>query len=206
VEEVHGEGGELFGYSVNGTPADAALLGIKVLMAKAPPHIVVSGINRGENLGSVSHLSGTVGAAMEAAIVGIPAIAVSSGRAQPMDYTYAAKVTKSLVLTVQKNKLPKGTCLNMNVPGLPENQIKGMVVVPQSRWRGEIRHETRKDLFNRPYYWRGFSITVPELPLETDVGAFYRGYVTVTPIKLDWTDRDTLKKVKKWGLEKGAGQ
>lgn len=200
VDEVRSEKGELFGYSVNGTPADSALLGMKVLMAEHPPHLVVSGINRGENLGAVAHLSGTVGAAMEATTLGIPAIAISMGWAQPMDYSYAAKVAKKLALAVRQRGLPKGTCLNVNVPGLPENQIKGIVIVSQSGWRGEIRHERQVDLFNRPYFWRGFTVTTPEMPPDTDVGAFSSGHVTVTPIKLDWTDQSALSEVEKWGL------
>jgi len=76
-------------------------------------------------------------------------------------------------------------------------------VVPQSNWRGEVRHEQRSDLFNRPYFWRGFSLATAEAPPDTDVGAFYRGYVTVTPIKLDWTDRETLSQIEKWGLATG---
>ena len=200
VEEVQSEKGELFGYSVNGTPADSVLLGAKVLMVEHPPTLVISGINRGDNLGAVSHLSGTVGAAMEASALGIPAIAVSLGRAQQMDYSYAAKVSKTLALAVRQHGLPKGTCLNVNVPSLPEDQIKGLMVVRQSSWRGEIRHEKRVDLFNRPYFWRGFTITSPEAPPDTDVGAFYSGHVTVTPIKLDWTDQATLDEIGKWGL------
>ena len=203
VEEVRSEQGHLFGSSVNGTPADAVLLGIKVLMAGHPPDLVISGINRGENLGAVAHISGTVGAAMEAATLGLPAIAVSLGRAQQMDYSYAARVAKALALAVRKNGLPKGTCLNVNVPALPQGQLKGIVVVPQSNWRGEIRHEQRSDLFNRPYFWRGFSLATPEGPPDTDVGAFSRGYVTVTPIKLDWTDREALSEIEKWGLATG---
>jgi len=85
-------------------------------------------------------------------------------------------------------------------PSLPESQIKGLVVVPQSNWRGEIRHEKRVDLFNRPYFWRGVTVTTPEAPPDTDVGAFYSGHVTVTPIKLDWTDQAELPELKKWGL------
>ena len=200
VDEVRSEKGELFGYSVNGTPADSTLLGIKVQMAEHPPNLVLSGINRGENLGAVAHLSGTVGAAMEATSVGIPAIAISMGRAQPMDYSYAAKVAKMIALAVRQHGLPKGTCLNVNVPGLPENQMKGLVVVSQSSWRGEIRHEKGMDLFNRPYFWRGFTVTTPEMPPDTDVGAFYSGHVTVTPIKLDWTDQARLSEVEKWEL------
>lgn len=203
VEEVRSEKGELFGYSLNGTPADAALLGIKVLMAEHPPDLVISGINRGENLGAVAHISGTVGAAMEATILGLPAIAISMGRAQPMDYSYAAKVAKAIALVVRKNGLAKGTCLNVNVPALPESQIKGLVVVPQSDWRGDIRHEQRTDLFGRPYFLRGFSPTTPEAPPDTDVSAFSRGRVTVTPIKLDWTAREMLPEIEEWGLNAG---
>lgn len=110
AEEIRSESGELLGYSVNGTPADAALLGITGLQADRRPDVVVSGINRGENLGAVAHLSGTVGAAMEATTLGIPAIAISLGRAPKMDYAYAAQVAKSLVLLVRKNGLPLGTC------------------------------------------------------------------------------------------------
>jgi 5'-nucleotidase len=200
VDEVRSEKGELFGYSVNGTPADSALLGMKVLMAEHPPNLVISGINRGENLGAVAHLSGTVGAAMEATTLGIPAIAISMGRAQPMDYSYAAKVAKRIALAVRQHGLPKGTCLNVNVPGLPEKQVKGVVVIAQSDWRGEIRHERQVDLFNRPYFWRGFTVETPKMPPDTDVGAFSSGYVTVTPIKVDWTDQSALSEIEKWGV------
>lgn len=202
AEEVRAPSGELLGYGVNGTPADAALLGISGLQADQRPDIVVSGINRGENLGSVAHLSGTVGAAMEATTLGIPAIAISLGRAPQMDYSYAAQVAKSLVLLVRKNGLPLGTCLNVNVPALPASQIKGIVIVPQSNWRGSIFHEQRKDLFGKPYYLRGFSPEPPEAPANSDVGAFARGSVTVTPIMLDWTNRSMLKEMDNWGIGK----
>ena len=202
AEEIRSESGELLGYSVNGTPADAALLGITGLQADRRPDVVVSGINRGENLGAVAHLSGTVGAAMEATTLGIPAIAISLGRAPKMDYAYAAQVAKSLVLLVRKHGLPLGTCLNVNVPALPASQIKGIVVVPQSNWRGSIFHEQRKDLFGKLYYLRGFSPEPPEAPADSDVGAFARGSVTVTPIMLDWTNKPLLKEMGDWGIGK----
>lgn len=202
AEEIRSESGELLGYSVNGTPADAALLGITGLQADRRPDVVVSGINRGENLGAVAHLSGTVGAAMEATTLGIPAIAISLGRAPKMDYAYAAQVAKSFVLLVRKNGLPLGTCLNVNVPALPASQIKGIAVVPQSNWRGSIFHEQRKDLFGKPYYLRGFSPEPPEAPADSDVGAFTRGSVTVTPIMLDWTNKPLLKEMEDWGIGK----
>jgi 5'-nucleotidase len=165
--------------------------------------MVISGINRGENLGAVAHLSGTVGAAMEATALGFPAIAVSLGRAKTMDYSYAARVAKTVALAVRQHGLPRGTCLNVNVPALPESQLQGIVVVPQSDWRGEVRHERRLDLFDRPYFLRGFLPAVPEAPPDTDVGAFSRGYVTITPIKLDWTDREVLPEIEKWGITTG---
>lgn len=206
--EVEAEQGGLFGYAVNGTPADAVLLGVKVLMADHPPDLVISGINHGENVGLVAHLSGTVGGAMEATTLGIPAIAVSLGRAQEpvlnsvegMDYAYAARVARQVALLVRKHGLPAGTCLNVNVPALPEDQVRGITIVRQGNWRGEIRHERRMDLFHRPYYWRGFALAAPPEGGDTDVGAFYRGYVTVTPIKLDWTDYEQLSELEKWGL------
>ena len=119
------EGGELIGYAVNGTPADCIKIATTVLFDQ-PPEMVVSGINLGGNLGTCAIYSGTVSAATEASIEGIPAMAISLNTFENSDFQYAAEFGTRLAGMVLEKGLPEGVALNVNVPAVPRSEIKGV--------------------------------------------------------------------------------
>jgi 5'-nucleotidase len=188
--------------SVAGTPTDCVLLAIKNLLSD-PPDLVVSGINRGPNVGDDVTYSGTVAAAMEATILGVPAMAVSLGHgdARGYDYSFAARVARELARLVLCNGLPKGTLLNVNVPNLPDEQIEGIEVVKQGKQIYEDSIIPKADPRGRTYYWIGGNASTFENQTDTDVCAMERGFVAVTPVHLDLTDHASLPVVSKWSLD-----
>ncbi len=189
--------GRFFGHALSGTPADCVKLGVFEIM-EAPPDLVVSGINLGANTGVNLIYSGTVSAATEALILGIPSIALSLDTFHDPDFGPAAKVALRLVKFLKKRKRIPLLSLNVNVPALPEKEIRGIKVVPQGVLRQIERFERRVDPRGRIYYWQCGAQNHAELPEETDVGALSAGYVTITPIRCDLTDMRALEKVKTW--------
>lgn len=131
-------------YSVTGTPADAAKLAIDELLPRRPD-LVISGINRGPNLGTDLFYSGTVAAAREGPIVGIPAIAASLDSWTSLDYGAAARFTAQLALQVLKEGIPPGTMLNVNVPGLPEADMQGVRITTMGRRLYRDQWDKRQD-------------------------------------------------------------
>lgn len=182
-------------YAVTGTPTDCVVLAINVLMNNELPDLVVSGINRGANLGDDIHYSGTVAGAMEGAFYGIASIAVSLAGRELYDFQYAAQVAKDISSKVLKSGLPKGTLLNVNVPRGP---IKGIAITRQaSRSAGTeilVGHDPR----NRPYYWVGYGKISWEKNAGTDFAAIKQGLVSITPVKNDMTSYTHLAELEKW--------
>jgi len=179
------------GYAVYGTPADCVKIGIKEL-AEKPVDLVVSGINRGSNTGINVMYSGTVSAATEAAIMGLPALAISLDSHKEADFTYAARMARKMVKLIGNKNIFQGSAVNMNIPCLPEEKIKGVVVVRQGKANIIESYEKRTDPRDNVYYWiSGESLTVAE-DLQTDIGALAAGYVTITPIQYDLTKYELL--------------
>jgi 5'-nucleotidase len=176
-------GGE--GYSSNGTPSDCVVLGLYVLMAECD--LVVSGINLGPNLGEDLTYSGTVSAAMEGAICGKPAIAVSLAAFEPSDYTGAARFTAQLAAEVLERGLPPNVFLNVNVPDVPVSEWQGVAITRQGRRRYEGRVERRIDPRGRPYYWMGGEILEDSAGAGSDAEAVLAGKISITPVHLDLT-------------------
>lgn len=193
--------------SVVGTPTDCVLLAIKNLLAE-PPDLVVSGINRGPNVGDDITYSGTVAAAMEARILGVPSMAVSLGRSPSgeWDYAFAARVARELALLILENGLPDGTLLNVNVPNVPEAEVAGIEVVRQGKQSYEDSIVQKADPRGRSYYWIGGHATTWQNQEDTDIAALERGCVAVTPINLDLTDRRTMADVAAWPLATAVGR
>lgn len=176
-------------YSSNGTPSDCASLGVLEAM-NGDVDIVVSGINYGPNLGWDVHYSGTVSAAIEATVVGIPSFAISVASFEPKIYwETAANFAPRVVKWLKTNPLPINTILNVNVPNLPEEQIKGIAFTSQGPRQYVDRIEKRIDPIGRPYYWQGGSLAEETQGAEigTDVRAIADGYISITPIHLDMT-------------------
>ncbi|HAT2066022.1 TPA: 5'/3'-nucleotidase SurE [Legionella pneumophila] len=173
-------------YSVDGTPTDCVHLALTGFLEPIAD-IVVSGINEGANLGDDVLYSGTVAAAMEGRYLGLPAIAISMVGDNIQHYETAAIIAKQLVIKLSANKLPSQTILNVNVPDLPLNQIRGLQVT-----RLGTRHSAEPivkeyDPRGRPIYWVGPPGIEADAGAGTDFFAIKTGHVSITPLHLDMT-------------------
>jgi len=182
-------------YAINGTPADCVRLGCGNLFSDT--QMVVSGINRGANLGSDVFYSGTVGAAMEGAFVGRPAIAVSNIQWVQSHLDVSAKVAKWAVDYLMAHPMKPYSVLNINVPDLPEAELRGARLTGLALRRYAEVYEERKDTVGRPYYW------MPAGQLQTggpdedcDECWAKQGYVTLTPIHYDIADYSFMKQMR----------
>lgn len=192
---------EFFGYAVTGTPADCIKMGIRNIMGETPD-IVVSGINHGSNTAINIIYSGTVSAAREAAIMDVPAIAISVTSHDVMDFTYAGKVAKQICKLVEKNGLKKGTLLNVNVPNIPEEEIKGILLTQQGKSKWDDIYEKRQDPYGRDYYWLRGDLLEDDTDLCMDQKAVKDNYVSVSPIHFDLTDYETFNEMQSWNIDK----
>jgi 5'-nucleotidase len=184
--------GDFLGYAVLGTPADCVKIGVDEL-AGGPVDLVVSGINRGANVGINVLYSGTVSAATEAAILGVPSLAISLDTHEEADYTAAARFAGKMAAFILENPLPN-VAFNVNVPAVPEGEIRGVVVAQQGRARLMERFDKRSDPRENTYYWLAGETELPSQEQDdTDAGALKRGMITVTPIHYDLTRHDLLE-------------
>lgn len=184
------------GWAVSGTPADCVMLGLRELLDE-PPDLVVSGINRGANLGEDVWYSGTVGAAMEGAMAGVPAMAVSVVARVEVDFRAAAQFAAQLATGVV-NRLEPDLMLNINVPNLAPEAITGVELCRQGRRHYQTAFERRSDPRGGTYYWLGSGCPQDELTPGTDVAAVEAGRIAVTPVSLDLTREGVLDSVHGW--------
>lgn len=192
--------GTLFGLAVDGTPADCIKIGIRNLM-DSPPDLVVSGINHGSNTAINIIYSGTVSAAREAAIMDVPSMAVSVTNHNAKDFDFSAKLTKQLIERIPFKELPTGTLLNVNIPDLPEEEIKGIKITTQGKSKWDDIYEKRIDPYFKDYYWLTGNLLQLDKEIETDQGAINKNFVSVTPIHFDLTDYETYNKMSSWNIE-----
>ncbi len=190
----------LKGYAINGTPADCVKLAVLSLMSEKPD-IVVSGINPGANLARNINYSGTLGAAREAAIYGIPAIATSIMGKQGHDFKYSAEFTLEIAEKAVKNGLPKGTLLNINFPNIPRDKILGKKITKQSSMVPKETIEVRTDPRGKKYHWYGVELSSDAQGLDLDEPAVNSGYISISPIQCDVTDYDFLETLNQWDLD-----
>ncbi len=189
--------GHFFGHALKGTPADCVKIAITELM-NPPPEIVVSGINLGANVGVNVIYSGTVSAATEAAVLGIPSIAVSVDSFKPVSFSASAEFIHKLVPLVGHEGLPPGVCLNVNIPNLPPEKIRGVRITRQGNLKCLERYDRRIDPRNHVYYWlTNASVQQDENP-DSDSHALAEGYISVTPIHHDLTNYPMLETLKQW--------
>jgi 5'-nucleotidase len=182
-------------WSVEGTPVDAMILAFHTLLA-VRPDLVVSGINRGSNLGENVYYSGTIGAAMEGAINGVPSIAISiASRAKEVDFTPAAEFIQRLAPLVLEKGLPKGVLLNVNVP-VPWNG--GVRFTRQSPKVTRNVLQRGEDPRGRTYYWLNEQRLTEDIASDTDHAAILAGEVSVTPLLIDHTDASSLNHLSHW--------
>ena len=186
-------GKHFWGYAINGTPADCVKLAIYELVGEVD--LVISGINRGANVGINILYSGTVSAATEAKILGYSALAVSIDGYEDIDYCFCANFVADLVWNLKNLPLKQPFCLNINFPNLSPCSIKGVKIVKQSKARLIEHFDRRTDLHGKVYYWQGVEQHTETDP-ETDVVALKQGYITVTPLQYDLTDYEGLNAIK----------
>jgi 5'-nucleotidase len=189
VSEYEKDGAKWF--AIKATPPSCVRLAIEALMAQKPD-FVIAGINPGENTGIDVFYSATVACAREAAFLGIPAIAAHLTTRSSPDYAPAADFIMNLVQTLRKNPLKPGTYLNVNVPGLPREQIKGVMVVRQDLRPTVETFEKRINPRGQVYFWNTYKVLDPG-PDKTDVWAVGNGYIAVTPLQIDETNYPELK-------------
>ena len=193
------EAEEFIGYAVNGTPADCIKLATTVLFDQTP-EMVVSGVNQGGNLGTCAIYSGTVSAAIEASIEGIPAIAVSLNTSEKADFEFAAEFGVKLVGMVLKNGLPKGVSLNVNVPAVSPSKIRGVTINRQGKSRVIETFDKRIDPRNNIYYWMAGDMRFDEVDDQADCFQVSNNYVSITPIQYDLTSYKAIDELKKWDI------
>jgi len=187
------------GWRIGGTPADCVKLALGVLMTE-PPDIVVAGINHGPNLGTDVLYSGTVSAAIEGALHGIPAIAVSLDGKEHYDFKPAAEFTNKLVQNVIHRSLPPNTLLNVNVPALPSAELNGVAITKLGDRQYENTFEARRDPRGRMYYWLGGRIVENKNDAESDIVAINMSKISVTPVHFDLTNYGIMDLVESWHL------
>ena len=192
--------GQFFGYAVNGTPADCVKIAVKCILNKKPD-LVISGINQGSNTATNVIYSGTVSAAAEGVILGIPSIAVSLTSFSRQEFDYAAKVALQVSLQVLKKGLPPRTLLNVNVPAIPEADIEDVVATRQGMGRYEEVFDKRTDPQNRTYYWMAGKRMILDTDDDIDDVVVMNNKVSVTPIQYDLTHYEFLKELQKWKLK-----
>jgi 5'-nucleotidase len=189
-------------YSVDGTPSDAVMIAVYCLL-KRKPDIVVSGINSGANMGEDVTYSGTVAAAMEGALFGIPSIAVSltgMGRMNHLavsEYTKAARFAYKAIKEVHKNGLPEGVLLNINVPIGPKVDIRKYAITRLGKRVYDDVITEKIDPRGEHYYWIAGTVRVTGKGPETDYGAVEKGLISVTPLAIDNTADEYIESFKK---------
>lgn len=196
VHKIHRSDG-FTGFAVGGTPADCVKIGIRSLL-KESPDIIVSGINLGENTGTNIIYSGTVSAATEGTMLGIPSVAFSLDATKDPDFSPAESIAIKIVEKVLKNGLPQKTLLNVNIPAVPASAIKGFKITSQGNVIFKDIFERREDPKGKIYYWMTGNKIDPDQDIEKDHRAVQEGYVSITPIHYRLTNHEFMDELKGW--------
>lgn len=184
-------------YAVNGTPTDSVHLGISQLV-KPLPDLVVAGINHGANLGDDTLYSGTVAAATEGRHMGMPAVAVSLVGKEQKHFKTAAVVTAQFIQRLQQHPLPADQIININVPDLPLDELKGIQVTRLGHRHKAETMQASKDPWNRDIYWYGALGEELDAGEGTDFFAVASGYASITPLTVDMTAYKSMEKITEW--------
>jgi 5'-nucleotidase len=198
VDTVH-RNGSFFGYALNGTPADCVKIAITELMSP-PPQVVVSGVNLGANVGVNVIYSGTVSAATEAAVLGVPSVAVSIDSFHPADFSAVSEFIPRLLKLIEIKGLPDGVSLNVNVPNVPAGDIRGVRITHQGKKKHLERYDRRLDPRGHVYYWLCNSTFTRDTDPLADSLALEERYISVTPIQYNLTRHEMLETLNQWQL------
>jgi 5'-nucleotidase len=188
-------------YAVKGTPTDCVIMAVRHILADKAPDLVLSGVNRGQNTADDVTYSGTIAGAIEGALLGVPSIALSLA----YDYENAAKVRwetplrhgADLIRRLLAAGWPRNVLMNVNFPDREPEQVRGVAITEQGiRAQDLLRIEDRLDTRGAPYYWLGFVKRNTRPETGSDLWAIAEGLISVTPLSLDLTHRDTCRKLK----------
>lgn len=200
VEEVKIDDGDQKEYSCSGTPVDCVKLAVKQILGKRPD-ICVSGINHGSNSSINVIYSGTMSAALEAGIEGIPAIGFSLCNYQwGANFDACKAYVKTITQNVLEHGLPDGVVLNVNIPDLPKSKIKGIKVCRQAKANWEEEFDKRKNPQGRDYYWLAGKFVNLDQGDDTDEWALENGYISVVPVQYDLTAHHCIQTLNSWNL------
>lgn len=187
-------------YSCSGTPADCVKLGLQEIL-KRKPDIVLSGINHGSNASINVIYSGTMSAAIEAGIEGIPAIGFSlCDYSWNADFSTVKNSAKQIVLEALKNGMPKGTVLNVNIPKTDGTEPKGIKICRQARANWREQFDKRKSPTGKEYFWLTGEFELLDKGEDTDIHALGEGYVSVVPTQFDLTAHHAIQQLNNWNL------
>lgn len=182
-------------FAISGTPTDCVLLALHVALPR--PHkvdLILSGINRGSNVGDDITYSGTCAAAMEGTILGVPSIALSQlfDDRENVPWQTAERFAPALIRRLLKTGWPKGTFININFPNCAPGKVKGVRICPQGKRLVNVALSERVDPKGRPYFWIGGERNDKADRNDVDITLLGRGYITVTPVSMDMTDHKTM--------------
>lgn len=188
-------------YSVNGTPTDCVVVGVKKILPREPD-LLVSGINKGANLGEDVTYSGTVSAAIEGTILGVPSFAISLVGDRPFKYETASHFALKIAKFILEKGLPKDTLLNVNVPNKTLQEINGIKVTKQGKRSYENSIHEIYSPWGEKQYWIGGGVVSWQKMENTDIQAIMENYVSVTPLHIDLTNHQALDYLKEHEIEK----
>lgn len=187
-------------YAVSGTPSDCVLLGVHDILVDKRPDLVLSGVNRGQNIAEDTSQSGTVAGAVEAMHLGVPGVALSQGygfrTGEPIPWETSRAFGSKIVRMLLENPWPEDVVMNVNFPDRSPADVEGVEVTRQGfRDESIVRTDRRTDLRGNDYYWIGFGGKLSNPPEGTDLKAIYEGKISITPLHIDLTHhafRDAL--------------
>ncbi len=184
-------------FASSGTPTDCVLLAIAEIMKDSPPDLVLSGVNRGQNLAEDTSVSGTVAAAMQGMQMGVRSIALSQAmnfrQGEPIPWQTAAAHGPGILATLAKANWAPNVVLNVNFPDCLPGEVQGTQVTFQGFRDEAVNHiDRRSDLRGNAYYWIGYQGKLSKPPMGSDLRAIYENYISITPLHLDMTEHSAL--------------
>jgi len=195
------------GIAVAGTPADCIKIALRNIL-KTKPDLIISGINMGANIATNILYSGTVAAACEGALLGIRSIAISITRTKDVNFTFAKKFIRRFIQELSRNPIPEDIVLNINIPHLNEDEIKGVEFTKQGKSIFVEKYEERTDFKGNLFYWPDGAM---EYSYENNIFAaddytINNNKISITPLKFDFTDYPTLEKLQNWRINLKSGE
>ena len=189
-------------YRTNGTPVDAVKLALRHILKDQQVDLLVSGINQGSNTSVSVFYSATVAAAVEGCLCGIPSVAFSQvNYTHNSDFELAKMAVRKIIPSVLQKGLPPHICLTVNIPNIPIGEAKGIKITRQALNYWHENLEARTDPANNPYFWMSGSLQEIDKERDTDLWAVKHNYISIQPLRTDWTDKEMIQELKKWNIK-----